>query len=227
MRLVRFTQVLALTAALGLAGCLTGNVSMKDAEYRRQNNTITDKITGNHLVTSDSNGFRIKIVFKQNDCLPTFDEDNSFQNALLRMTKSALEEMFLSISATRVDKNHIDTAIKQQYTSINRIKIISYIGLIKPTSGFSLIGGTYTLTGKLRGFITSKNDQETIIERHLNIERNSHIDLKAMPKRYNRNCVQFVGNKISEALTQAISTGLNEWTRNIQEHRYKFSPKPI
>jgi hypothetical protein len=51
LRLVRFTQVLALTAALGLAGCLTGNVSMKDAEYKRQNNAITEKITGNHLVT--------------------------------------------------------------------------------------------------------------------------------------------------------------------------------
>ena len=136
---VKVFIVLVLTMAL--AGCLTGNVSMKSAKYGGLNSKSIRKIPGHHLIVTNPEGFKIKITFRQNDCIPTFDNDKSFKDALQRMTESAFRRVFVD-SEIRVEG---DKAIElgEQFNSVSKIRLSSFIGTIEPERVFSLIGGGY------------------------------------------------------------------------------------
>ena len=55
---VKVFIVLVLTMAL--AGCLTGNVSMKSAKYGGLNSKSIRKIPGHHLIVTNPEGFKIR-----------------------------------------------------------------------------------------------------------------------------------------------------------------------
>jgi len=215
---VKVFIVLVLTMAL--AGCLTGNVSMKSAKYGGLNSKSIRKIPGHHLIVTNPEGFKIKITFRQNDCIPTFDNDKSFKDALQRMTESAFRRVFVD-SEIRVEG---DKAIElgEQFNSVSKIRLSSFIGTIEPERVFSLIGGGYRFSAILSGRATIADEAGIIIEKELSSARDTIIDLTLIPKKYKRNCVQFTANKIAEMLTGAISDVLTELVRDIEAQRARF-----